>query len=495
VHAQLLTRSKLFCVCATAGEDLPNTRTCPVCLGHPGALPVLNPEAARMAVRAGTAFGGALHHTSRFARKHYFYPDLPKGYQITQYERPFCTGGALRFRLPDGTDGHAAFERIHLEEDAGKLLHDGSRVRADYNRSGIPLLEIVTQPVLASPEAAVAFLQELRRVLMYLGISDGSMERASFRCDANVSLRDNSGTPGQRTEIKNLNSFRHIEHALHWEISRQRELHAAGMDVQPVTLLWDEAGKAGRIMRGKESAADYHYLDDPDLPEMSIHDEEMEIAAGSLPELPLIRAARFVAAFGLTKYDADVLTGARLVADYFEEILASFPDGIRLSMATAAAHWVGGEVLAMMKEQASEVIPVPASHLALLLEHVAAGSISRTASKQVFDRMWRSGEHPDHVIAALDLRQISDADSLRTLAGQILKAHPAQVQAYRDGKKGLLGFFMQKILVLSQGKADPLMSSSILSALLESERQEPGESAGRRSDPEEEIPGRGGVRP
>ncbi|MBE0645616.1 MAG: Asp-tRNA(Asn)/Glu-tRNA(Gln) amidotransferase subunit GatB [Bacteroidetes bacterium] len=485
IHAQLLTRSKLFCACATTGDDAPNSRTCPECLGHPGALPVLNAEAVRMAIRAGTALGCTLHPDSRFARKHYFYPDLPKGYQITQYDRPIGTGGALRFRMPDGNIAHAAIQRIHLEEDAGKLIHTETDARADDNRCGTPLLEIVTYPVFISPEAAVAFLQELRRMLMYIGICDGSMEHASLRCDANVSLRDTANAPGQRTEIKNLNSFRHIEHALHWEIDRQRTVLASGGTVEAVTLLWDENANAGSIMRGKESAADYHYVDDLDLPELVITTEEIESVVATLPELPLARAERLVQEHGLSHYDADVLTADRMMVDFFEELLRCLPADRRAALTKSAVHWINGELLAAMKNQACGTIPVDAARLAHLLERIDDGSISHSAAKLVFENMCGSSQDADALIAELGLLQVSDETTLRALAEDILEAHPAEVHAFQNGKQGLLGFFIQRMMEQSQGKADPRRSSAILRDLLAGAGdQEMKEATARRSEQE-----------
>ncbi len=473
IHAQLRTRSKLFCACASSGGDAPNARTCPVCLGHPGALPVVNAEAVRMAVRTGLALGATRHPVSRFARKHYFYPDLPKGYQITQYDRPICTDGTLRFRLPGGAVETVALQRMHLEEDAGKLLHRESQALADYNRSGIPLLEIVTLPVLASPEAAVAFLQELRRVLMYLDVCDGNMEDASLRCDANVSLRDASGEPGQRTEIKNLNSFRHIERALHWEIDRQCALREAGLAVDSVTLLWNESESAGSVMRGKESAADYHYTDDPDLPEVLVSFKDRDAAAAALPELPLARAERFVTENGLSEYDALVLTADRSIADYYEQVLGCFPTDRRTAVARTAAHWVSGEILALIKDSNRDVIPVDAARLARLIERIEDGSISRTAAKQVFDRMCENRDDADTIITKLGLQLISDEITLRQLATRVLGIYPDEVQAYRSGKEGLLGFFVRAMMEASGGKADPRRGSAILRAMLS-----PGKKAG-----------------
>ena len=491
IHAQVLTRSKAFCGCSTAVADAPNAHTCPVCLGHPGALPVLNAAVLHAAVLLGRALGSDIHPRSAFARKHYFYPDLPKGYQITQHREPVCAGGAVAFVGSDGTEHNIRLERIHIEEDAARLLHRGDATLADYNRAGIPLLEIVTTPEFTAAADAAAFMRELRRILMYCEICDGSMERGSLRCDANVSLRGPDGRPGTRTEIKNMNSFRAVERALGWEIARQRASLARGDAIASATLLWDEGAGEARIMRGKESSADYHYLPDPDLPPAVVKAELIRSADASIPELPLARQQRFVHDYALPVLDAEVLTADAVIADYFEEAvreLAAAQDDAgssptdesrHIALAKSASNWIMGEVLRIMREAGLSEPPVSAERLAALLLLVGDETVSGSAAKQVLAAMAESDAWPAEIIDRLGLRLVRDDNALRAHVIDVLAAHPEQCAAYRSGKEKLLGFFVGQVMRRSGG-ADP---KRVTALLCEELRGDPGRvPAGNRND-------------
>ncbi len=474
IHAQVLTRSKAFCGCSTAVADAPNAHTCPVCLGHPGALPVLNAAVLRAAVLLGRALGSDIHPRSAFARKHYFYPDLPKGYQITQHREPVCTGGTMAFVGSDGTEHDIRLERIHMEEDAARLLHRGDASLADYNRAGIPLLEIVTTPAFTSAADAAAFMRELRRVLVYCGICDGSMERGSLRCDANVSLRRTDGSPGTRTEIKNMNSFRAVERALNWEIARQRALLKGGKAVASATLLWDEDAGEARIMRGKESSADYHYMPEPDLPPAVVTQEHIDAADASIPELPLARQRRFLEKYALPALDAEVLTAERSIADYFEDVVrhltaartdsdaGAVETGMRTVPAKFASNWIMGEVLRGMREAGLSSPPVEAARLAELLRCIGDGTVSGSAAKRVLAAMAESNNAPEEIIDRLGLRLLRDDDTLRAQVREVLNAHPKQCAAFYAGKEKLLGFFVGQVMQRSGGSADPKRAAILL---------------------------------
>lgn len=478
VHARLQTRHKLFCHCpasdtrgtdaetSDAVPDRANTRVCPICLGHPGTLPVLNREAVVLALRAAIACDCLLHEVSVFARKHYFYPDLPKGYQITQYDHPLATGGALRYRRADGSIGSVTLQRMHLEEDAGKLLHRDNSVLVDFNRSGVPLLEIVTTPCLHTPADATAFLGELRRTLMFLGVCDGDMERASFRCDANVSL-DTTGGEGQRTELKNLNSFRYLDRALHWEIERQQHCLTAGESIRSVTLLWDESQGRGHIMREKEHALEYHYIDDPDLPPLHIPHVERQRAEHGIAELPLSRAERFERAYLLSARNADALTSEPRLADFFEELLAALQVEEHPGRLHAAVQWVRVELLRVLHRRGWDAIHITPATLALLLRHLEQGTVTRPIAKTLFDRLCKSQEDATALIEAHARKPMHDAASLRGIAREVLSRHPEQCHTYRNGKKGLIGFFMRQVMEATGGSAHPAQAKEILRMLLD----------------------------
>ncbi|MGB8719700.1 MAG: Asp-tRNA(Asn)/Glu-tRNA(Gln) amidotransferase subunit GatB, partial [Desulfobacterales bacterium] len=418
VHAQLKTRTKIFCGCSTAFGAPPNTHTCPVCLGMPGVLPVLNKKVVAYAMRMALATGCTIAPESRFARKNYFYPDLPKGYQISQYELPLAAGGHVDIAL-DGRTRRIGITRIHLEEDAGKLTHDPDRPfsRVDLNRAGVPLIEIVSEPDLRTPAEAGAYLRQLRAILRYLDICDGNMEEGSFRCDANVSIRP-AGTAalGTRTELKNLNSFKHVEKAIAYEIARQKEHVAEGGTVVQETRLWDPDKNLTTAMRGKEEAHDYRYFPDPDLLPLTIDAGWIAEVRAALPELPAARKARFEAQYGLPAYDAELLTAARELADYFEECLKVFPQPKPVS------NWVMGTLLGRLNAEGKSIAdsPVSPAHLGELLRLVDDGVISGKIAKGVFDQMAETGRGPAAIVAEKGLTQVSDAGALEAAVAAVL---------------------------------------------------------------------------
>ena len=456
VHAQLTTATKLFCACAADFGGEPNSRCCPVCLGLPGALPVLNRRAVELALRVALATGCRIAPLSRFARKHYFYPDLPKGYQITQYEEPLATGGHLDF-TEAGRPQRLRIRRIHIEEDAGKSLHGAGGTRVDLNRAGVPLVEIVSEPDLREPAAAHEFLLRLRQLLVALGVCDGSMEEGSLRCDANVSLRrPGASALGVKTELKNLNSFRGVEAALKAEIARQAALLDAGGAVEPQTLLWDPATRRARPMRGKEETQDYRYLPEPDLPPLLVAEVWLASVHGALPELPAARRARFEQAFGLPAYDADVLTSEPDIADYFEQLAGALGD------AKLAANWVMGEVLRRVAAgQSLAAFPVAPPALADLLARVRAGELSNSAAKSVFERMVAEGGAAADWIARLDLR-LADDSGLAEQVEALLAASPRELARYRAGEAKLFGWFVGQLMAATGGRADPRTLNRLL---------------------------------
>jgi len=457
VHAQLKTRTKIFCGCPTAFGAPPNTHTCPVCLGHPGALPVLNRRAVELAVRGALALECNVRAESVFARKNYFYPDLPKGYQISQYETPLATGGAVEIEI-SGRTRRIGLIRLHLEEDAGKSIHDGMADSdrysyIDLNRSGVPLAEIVTRPDIGCPEEAYAFLQRLRSLLRYVDVCDGNMEQGSLRCDANVSIRPEGREElGTRTELKNLNSFRNVQRALEYEIARQGRIVDGGGEVRQETVLWDAAAGVTRPMRGKEEAHDYRYFPEPDLPPVSVDPARLEALRLELPELPAARKRRLAASYGLTEYEAHLLTLEARLADYFEEV-ARTSDNPK-----AAANFVLNDLLREQNQAKREEgsIPLSAAHLAELIRLIDAGTVSGSAARQeLFPEMYRSGSAPLEIVRSRGLEQLSDDATLHTMIREVLDSHPAQLEQYRAGKTGLLGFFVGQVMRRSGGKANP----------------------------------------
>ncbi|HLU39218.1 MAG TPA: Asp-tRNA(Asn)/Glu-tRNA(Gln) amidotransferase subunit GatB [Planctomycetota bacterium] len=465
VHVQLATATKLFCADSAEFGAAPNSHVCPVCLGLPGALPVVNRRAVELGARAALGLNCAVHEVSRFARKNYFYPDLPKGYQITQFDQPLATDGWLDVEERDGAVQRVRIRRIHLEEDAGKSLHDRlpGRTAIDLNRAGVPLIEIVTEPDLRSPAGARAWLTQLKQVLEYLEVSDCDMEKGSLRVDANVSVRPaGSAELGTKTEVKNMNSFSAVEKALAFEIARQTDLLERGRTVVHETLLWDAARGEARPMRSKEESHDYRYFTDPDLPALVVDRAEIERIRAALPELPAARARRFRDQYGLPAYDAGVLTATRELADYYEAVAARAGD------AKAASNWVMTEVLGWLNQQqcALSELRVPPERLADLIRIVAQGTISATMGRRVFARMAETGRAAADIVEAEGLAQVSDEAQLEQWADEVLAAYPAELERYRSGEARLFGFFMGELMKRSRGRADPKRASAILRARL-----------------------------
>ncbi len=466
VHAQLKTKSKIFCGCSTRFGAPPNTHVCPVCLGMPGVLPVLNQKVVEFTMRMALATNCSIARLSRFARKNYFYPDLPKGYQISQYELPIATAGHIDIEV-DGTVKRIGITRIHMEEDAGKLIHDPQRPISlvDFNRTGVPLMEIVSEPDLRSPQEASAYLRKLRAIIRWLDIGDGNMEEGSFRCDANVSIRPGGSRElGTRTEIKNMNSFRHVEHALAYEIERQKEVLAEGGRVVQETRLWNPEKGRTASMRGKEEAHDYRYFPDPDLLPLVIDGQWIERVKQSLPELPDQRRQRFIEDYGLPEYDAAVLTSSRQLADYFEQCLAAHDNPKQVS------NWIMGPLLGLLNSQGKTISqsPVAAADLAALLDLIQEGTISGKIAKTVFEEMAASGKKAARVVEEQGLKQVSDSDAIGQLVDRVLAGHPEEVARYRGGQVKLLGFFVGQVMKATSGKANPKKVNEILRKRLES---------------------------
>ncbi|GMW06142.1 MAG: Asp-tRNA(Asn)/Glu-tRNA(Gln) amidotransferase subunit GatB [Gammaproteobacteria bacterium] len=463
IHAQLATRAKIFSGAATAYGAAPNTQACLVDLGYPGVLPVLNGAAVRMAVKFGLAVGATVARRSVFARKNYFYPDLPKGYQISQYELPIVQGGAVAIALDDGSHKTVRLTRAHLEEDAGKSLHESFHGQSgiDLNRAGTPLLEIVSEPDLRSAKEAAAYMRKIHQLVRYIGICDGNMQEGSFRCDANVSVRAAGAAKlGTRAEIKNLNSFRFLERAILFEIERQIGILEEGGRVVQETRLYDPDRDETRSMRSKEEANDYRYFPDPDLLPLVIDEPFIEQARAELPELPEARAARFVAEFGLATPDAETLTGARETADYFEGVVGAL--GGREPR--LAANWVVGELAAALNRDATaiEASRVDAGALAGLIARIIDQTISGKIAKEVFEAMWAGEGAADEIIARKGLRQITDSGALEQAIDQVIAANPAQLAEFRAGKDKLFGFFVGQVMKATGGKANPAQLNDLL---------------------------------
>ena len=462
IHAQLATRSKIFSGSPTAYGAPPNTQANLVDLGYPGVLPVLNGAAVRMAVKFGLAIGAEIAARSVFARKNYFYPDLPKGYQISQYELPVVARGALEIVLDDGTHKRIGITRAHLEEDAGKSLHEGlpGATGIDLNRAGTPLIEIVSEPDLRSAKEAVAYMKKVHTLVRYLEICDGNMQEGSFRCDANVSVRRH-GTKqlGTRTETKNLNSFRFVEKAIQYEIGRQIDVLESGGRVVQETRLYDPDRGETRPMRSKEEANDYRYFPDPDLLPLVLSRELIEDVRGSLPELPDRKAERFAAEYGLSAYDAGVLTASRELAAYYEEVARLVPGDPKL-----AANWVMGELAAALNRDGLEITAsrLTAAQLAGLIARIRDATISGKLAKEVFEAMWTSGRDADAVIEEKGLKQITDTSAIERVIEEVMAKNPGQLADYRSGKDKLFGFFVGQVMKATQGKANPAQVNELL---------------------------------
>ncbi len=465
VHAQLRTASKAFCGCSTRFGDEPNTNVCPVCLGLPGALPVLNRGVVESAVRMGLAVGSSIAPTSIFARKNYFYPDLPKGYQISQYDEPICRGGTVEIDLDGGARRQVRLTRIHMEEDAGKSIHDaGDGTLVDVNRSGVPLIEIVSEPDVRSPREAALYVQKIRQIVTYLGICDGNMEEGSLRCDANVSVRP-AGTAalGTKTEVKNMNSFRNVERAIEFELNRQIALLRSGGTVLQETLLWDAESNTAHPMRSKEEADDYRYFPEPDLVPVTAAEAWVAQLRSELPEHPTLRRDRFEKTYGLPRYDADVLTAERGTADYFESVVREL-GALGADSAKAASNWVMTDVLRVVGERRIDIaeFSVPPSSLAGMIRLIGNGTISGKIAKEVFSAMLETGERPERIIDERGLLQLSDETAIGKVVDDVIARNPGPLATYRSGNAQLLGFFVGEVMKQTKGKANPQVVNALL---------------------------------
>jgi len=464
VHAQLLTASKIFCGCSTSFGASPNTHTCPVCLGMPGVLPVLNRKVVEFTIKMGLATNCRINRENSFARKNYFYPDLPKGYQISQYAYPLAEDGWVEVETQEGKK-RIGIIRIHMEEDAGKLIHDEHLPASyvDLNRTGVPLMEIVSAPDIRSAEEAAAYLRRLHEILVYLEICDGNMEEGSFRCDANVSLRPRGQEEfGIRAELKNMNSFRNVQRALEYEIKRQQYVLEAGGEVIQETRLWDDAQGVTLPMRGKEEAHDYRYFPEPDLVTVAIDDDWVEEIRRTMPELPLEKRERFLREYGIPAYDAGVLTMSRALADYYEEV-------VRLcGQPKLASNWVMGDILRFLNEDKRDIkdCPIPAASLAEMIRLIEEGVISGKMAKEISEEMYRTGKGPKTIIEEKGLVQITDEGALIPVIEKILADNPSQLAQYREGKDKLFGFFVGQVMKATQGKANPRLINDLLKKML-----------------------------
>ena len=469
VHAQLLTKSKIFCGCSTAFGEEPNTLTCPICTGQPGSLPVVNRKAVEFAVKLGLATSCRIAPYSLFARKNYFYPDLPKGYQISMYEFPLALDGFVEI-INQGQKKRIQIIRIHLEEDAGKLKHGETPETAsfsfvDFNRTGVPLVEIVSGPDIRSPQEAGDYLRKLRAILQYLEISTGNMEEGSFRCDANVSVRPKGQKEfGTRTELKNMNSFRHVEKALEYEIKRQIAVINEGEQVIQETRLWDTSQGITISMRGKEEAHDYRYFPDPDLVPIRIDGLWIEEIRRSLPELPDEKKERFVREYGIPEYDAEILISTKAMASYYEESVRLFPEPKTVS------NWMMGDLLRELKRDEKEIDQslLTPLHLAEMLSMIKEGAISGKIAKDVFEEMYRSGERPGKIVKDKGWVQILDEAEITNAIERVIKANPKQVEDYQQGKEKVFGFFVGEVMKLTKGKANPKLVNELLRKKLKS---------------------------
>ncbi len=464
VHAQLLTRTKMFCGCSTAFGAPPNTQTCPICQGMPGTLPVINGRAIEYGIKTALALRCTVNADNRFARKHYYYPDMPKNYQISQYEEPLAEHGRLEVEV-GGLPRVIGIQRLHLEEDVGKLVHEGSLETArssqvDFNRAGVPLMEIVSMPDMRSSEEATAYLKALHAIVVYLAVCDGNMEEGSFRCDANISLRRRGATEyGTKVEIKNMNSFRNVQHALDYEISRQTRALDTGERIVQETRLWDPDKARTVSMRSKEFAHDYRYFPEPDLPPLDVEAPWIEAIRATLPELPAVRRGRFMEAYGLGAYDADLLTGSRALADYFESTVRA------CGKPKAAANWVLNELLRELPgdhERALAECPIPPANLADLITLVEDGTISGRIAKDVFEKMYRSREDARTIVSREGLTQVADAGELSAVVDQVLAQHAKVVLDWKNGKRAARGFLVGQVMKATAGKASPAVVNSLL---------------------------------
>ncbi len=465
VHVQLKTKSKIFCSCSTEFGAPPNTHTCPVCLGMPGVLPVLNRKAVEYAMKMALATNCKINKTNVFARKHYFYPDLPKGYQISQYELPLAEDGWIDVETEAGKR-RIRINRIHMEDDAGKLVHDESRPVSyvDLNRTGTPLIEIVSEPDIRTPEEASSYLKKIRQLVRYLKISDGNMEEGSLRCDANISLRPRGQEEfGTKAELKNMNSFRHVQKALEYEIRRQTALLLDGKEIIQETRLYDASKGVTHSMRGKEEAHDYRYFPDPDLVPIKVDDEWLGQVKDSLPELPDEKRQRFVSEYGLPEYDAQVLTESIDLAEYFEQCARLYPKAKKVS------NWIMVELLKLLKTDEQDILHcnVTPEVLAELLTLIDKGTISSKIGKKILQEIYEKGGSPSKIVEREGLAQVSDESELAAIVQQVLTDNPKEVEKYKAGKKKVMGFFVGQVMRQTKGKANPQMVNELLRKLLD----------------------------
>jgi len=466
VHAQLLTESKIFCGCSTQFGNEPNTQVCPVCLGMPGVLPVLNQKAVEYTIKTGLAMNCRIAPYSRFARKNYFYPDLPKGYQISQYELPLCEDGYLEIVI-DGEKRKIRIKRIHLEEDAGKNIHDTSGYSfVDFNRTGVPLMEIVSEPDIKSPKEAALYMKKLRTILRYLGVCDGNMEQGSLRCDANVSVKPvGSEEFGVKTEIKNINSFRFVERALEYEIKRQIRVLSEGGKIIQETRLWDSQAGITQSMRSKEEAHDYRYFPEPDLVPVVVSEEWINEIKKTMPELPDQKIERFIKDYALPEYDADILTAEKELAEWFEEAVKESRKPKEVS------NWIMVELLRLLNEEGKEIrdCNVKPSQLAELIELVSKGTINRNTAKDVFEEMYKTGKNASEIVKEKGLVQISDENVIIEAIREVIAKNTKEVERYRAGEEKLIGFFVGQVMKLTKGKANPKIVNELVVKLLKEE--------------------------
>jgi len=464
VHCQINTKTKAFCGCSTAFGAEPNTQTCPVCLGMPGQLPVLNTVAVDKSILTGLAIDAKINLESKFDRKNYFYPDLPKGYQISQFAVPIVEGGYIDIPTKEG-EKRIGVTRIHMEEDAGKSMHEGLEgvSHIDLNRSGVPLMEIVSEPDMCNADEAIAYLKQLHQLIRFLEVSGADMEKGQFRCDANVSVRRPGEPLGTRTELKNMNSFRFIKQAIDYEVLRQIEVIEDGGKVVQESRLWDSVKNESRSMRSKEEAHDYRYFPEPDLPPLRVSQEEVDAIKAGMPELPGQLRQRFEVEFGLSPYDADVLSQTRKLSVWYESLVAAHPADPK-----RCANWMANELLGRLKEAGKDITdsPVSASSLAGLLDRIADDTISGKIAKDVLDAMMESGADADSIIEEKGLKQVTDSGAIDAIIQAVMHANPAQVEGYRGGKDKLMGFFVGQVMKASKGQANPGMVNQRLKALL-----------------------------
>jgi aspartyl-tRNA(Asn)/glutamyl-tRNA(Gln) amidotransferase subunit B len=469
VHVQLKTKTKAFCGCTTEFGSSPNMNTCPVCLGHPGALPVLNKNVVEFALLLGQATGCRIRPASIFSRKNYFYPDLPKGYQVSQYEDPICFNGELEIETPDGMK-RIGITRIHMEEDAGKSIHDVDiDTLVDLNRSGVPLLEIVSEPDIRSAQEAYQYLMQIRQIVMYLGICDGNLEEGSLRCDANISVRKMGAEKfGTRTEVKNLNSFRNVERAIGYEIDRQIELIESGGAVVQQTMLWDASVHQTKVMRTKEKAHDYRYFPEPDLVGVVITNEWLQDVKNKLPEMPQARKERFMRDFGLPKYDAGILMEDKSLGDYFENVCSMLTEKSN-DRYKLVSNWIMTEVMRWLSEKkiTAADFSIPPEYIAEIVDLVGSEAISSKIAKEVYAEMLEHKKSPKNIVQDKGLAQVSDMGVIEATILSVLEDNSENVEKYRSGKNNLFGFFVSQVLKRTAGKANPKIVTEVLKRELE----------------------------